>query len=209
MTVMNAPRSAPEIARQWREELMPRGSALGGPNISALMAALADPRETLEGNIASVCREICPADAQALLAGYRDLLGPDPLGRDEGALSETEWRTILQQRWTARGDQRSAFYVALAKDWGIDITIEEPDPPICGAVSCGASECGNEALRFIWVVHLPSGITQAICGVAVCGTVEAAQNDSNHYAKLQAVFRALKPADTEVYFIHEGDWING
>lgn len=209
MNVMNAPRSATDIARQWCEELMPRGSALGGPNISAFMAALADPQETLEGDIASVCRELCPGISGALLADYRDLLGPDPLGRDKGALSETEWRTILQQRWTARGDQRPAFYIALAKSWGIDITIEEPQPPICGVTTCGTQACGNETLRFIWVVVLPSGITQAICGVAVCGAVEAAQNDTNQYASLQAVFRALKPADTEVYFIHEGDWING
>ncbi|MXV65933.1 hypothetical protein GS537_06850, partial [Saccharibacter sp. EH60] len=115
----------------------------------------------------------------------------------------------LQQRWTARGDQRPAFYIALAKSWGIDITIEEPDAPICGVTTCGTQACGDEALRFMWIVHLPSGITQAICGAVQSGRAQCKQNDSNVYAHLQAVFRQLKPADTEVYFIHKGDWIDG
>lgn len=183
-------------------------SAIGGPNIAALMAGLAGSREVLEGDIASVCRELCPGTSNALLADYRELLGPDPLGRDVGPLSDTEWRFILQQRWIARGDQRPAFYIALAKDWGITITIDEPNPPVCGAVSCGGAGCSRQEVRFMWIVHLPTGVQQAICGACVCGGVEANQHNENAYSHLQAVFRALKPADTEVAFIHDGVWIN-
>ncbi|MPW00108.1 putative phage tail protein [Bombella apis] len=207
--VVSAPRTAAEIGREWAEDLLPPGQALRGPNVRALMMALAGPREQLEGDIAALCSEICPASATSLLDDYRRLLGPDPVGRDTGILSDDEWRSVLQQRWTARGDQRPAYYVELAKYWGIDITIEEPDPPVCGAATCGAAECAQEWVRFIWIVQLPTGVLQAICGPAVCGTLEAAQDDTNQYEQLQSVFRNLKPADTEVYFQHDGAWIDG
>ncbi|MXV43898.1 DUF2313 domain-containing protein [Saccharibacter sp. 17.LH.SD] len=209
MVFQTAPRSAEEIGREWSDELLPPGSALRGPNVRAFMTGLAGPRAQLEGDIAAVCSEICPAQAQSLLDGYRRLLGPDPIGRDQGALTDAEWRYVLQQRWTARGDQRPAFYRELAKSWGIDITIEEPEPPICGPAICGLGECAHDWVRFVWIVQLPTGVLQAICGVPMSGTLEAAEDDRNQFQALQSVFWKLKPADTEVYFEHDGEWING
>lgn len=207
--VVSAPRTAAEIGREWADDLLPPGQALRGPNVRALLMALAGPREQLEGDIAALCSEICPTYATSLLDDYRRLLGPDPLGRDTGNLSDDEWRSVLQQRWTARGDQRPAYYMSLAKYWGVNITIEEPDPPVCGSAICGDAECAQEWVRFVWIVQLPTGVLQAISGPAVCGTLEAAQDDTNQYQQLQSVFRLLRPADTEVYFQHDGVWIDG
>lgn len=207
--VVSAPRTAAEIGREWAEDLLPPGPAWDGPNVRAFLHGLAGPRERLEGDVAALCSEICPATSDQLLADYRALLGADPLGRDQGDLTDSEWRYVLQSRWVGRGDQRPAFYIALAQSWGIDITIDEPEPPVCGPTICGAQRCGGETLRFIWIVNLPTGVKQAVCGLPQSGLLEVAQNDTNVYAHLQAVFRQLKPADTEVFFRHDGVWIDG
>lgn len=184
----NAPRSAAEIAREWVDDLLPPGN-LRGPNVRALMRGLAGPREVLEGDVASVCREICPGVASALLADYRALLGDDPFGRDIGNLTDDQWRLLLQQRWTGRGDQRPEYYRNLARQIGVDVTIWEPDAPVVGPTICGTQQLADSPVLFAWIVRLPDSVTEA------------------QLAQLRSVFTLLKPADTDVYFLKKGAWV--
>ncbi|UMM63835.1 putative phage tail protein [Aristophania vespae] len=185
------PRSAAEIAEEWHSDLLPGGPAWHGPNIKSLMHALALPRETLEGDIASIATEICPGTAHLLLDDYRDVLGTDPLGRDENNLTDDEWRALLQQRWTARGNQRPDFYKELAQKLGCDIKLWEPDAPLVGGTICGTKELAAPSVAFQWIVILPDETTD-----------EQAR-------KIRQFFNFLKPADSEVYFLRKGSWFNG
>ncbi|QDH13802.1 DUF2313 domain-containing protein [Formicincola oecophyllae] len=203
-----APRSAGEIAREWVNEFLPQGEAWGGHNLGQLIKALAGPRAVLEADLAGLANELCPGTSVLLFDDYKDLLGPDPWGLDRQALSEAAWRALLQRRWTMRGDQRPAFYIALARYFGADITIDEPWAPYAGRTTCGVSVCAQPIINFCWIVHLPSVPSLAICGAGIAGSCIAGLVQDNPYTDLVRVFRLIKPADTSVYFMDDtGKWL--
>jgi len=180
-------RTATDIAREWLTQLLPSGQAWptdDNSNLAALLSARAISRETLEADIYALTQEISPGTSVLLLDDYQTVLGPDPAGRDTGDLTITQRQNLLQQRWVSAGGQSIAFYVAMGEQYGITLTIEEPDPPICGVARAGASTCGQIALRYQWICDL------------------SADN-----ADLRTAIMLNAPADTIVYFRVAGVWI--
>lgn len=99
--------------------------------------------------------EIDPGQAAWLLPDFERVLGPDPCQNDDLALTDSARRQIALQRWTARGGQSAAYFIALAAAFGITITI---DTDICECI--GEMECGDEIIcspeQFVWRVNLPT-----------------------------------------------------
>lgn len=184
---MLAPRTADQIATQWVEELTPPGSSWSrdrATNLAALYQALAIPRAQLEADIATLTSEIWPGSAVTLLSDYQSLLGPDPLGRDVGDLSQAQLQQLLGQRWVASSGQTFEFYERMAASYGVTITIIEPNPAICGPAVCGEAICSDYTLRFYWIVNM--------------------DQDS---ANLRAAIALNAPADTIVVFMVQGVYV--
>lgn len=201
-------RTAEQIRDEWLRQLFPMGWAWSKSRASN-MAGLLWPCATLsaqfEADVAAVCSEISPARSQVLLTDYEAVLGPDPCGRDALATTDALRRALAQQRWTQSGGQSIAFFKNMAAALGLTITIDEPQPAICGVAVCGVDVCSQIRDRWIWIVNILStdpGIVPdaAICGVAVCGVSVCGDVDvpalTDELALLSCPMQTLKPADT-------------
>lgn len=201
-------RTAEQIRDEWLRQLFPMGWAWPKSRTSN-MAGLLQPYAALsaqfEADVASVYGEISPARSQVLLTDYEAVLGPDPCGRDALATTVALRRALAQQRWTQAGGQSIGFFKDMAAALGLTITIEEPEPAICGEAVCGVDVCSQIRDRWIWIVNIlntaPSIVPQAaICGVAVCGVSVCGDVDeealANEFSLLSCPMQTLKPADT-------------
>jgi|GEM_PF-2053872 len=177
-------RSAEAIRDEWLIDLLPSGAAWPkrhDSNLAGFLMARATTRAALEADIEALNLEISPGTSTLLLNDYHAVLGPDPAGRDAGDLTTTALQALLQQRWTARGDQRISAYVAMGALYGVALTVWEPEPALCGVAICGADVSSQLTDRFVWVVTIP------------------APNEA-----LQTLVRLNAPADTRVVFFYSG-----
>lgn len=105
-------------------------------------------------------------------------------------------RLAVVQKKRLRRKLTRAYFVALAETAGYSITIEEMPP---NAVDYG----GTWSTLYIWRVHAPIGakaITYFTAGDSEAGDLLSNWSDEN---TLEALFNALKPAHTHVYFVYE------
>ncbi|MFT8421701.1 MAG: putative phage tail protein [Gluconacetobacter sp.] len=180
-------RTAEQIRDEWLLQLAPGGAAwpkTRESNLSALMMAFATVRADIEADLAALALEISPGTSTLLLSDYHAVLGPDPAGRDAGTMSTEALQTLLQQRWVSPGGQSIAFYAQLAATYGIEIAIEEPEPPVWGAFAWGAVQFAQPTLRYVWIVHMPAPDTG-----------------------LQKAIALNAPADTAVFFMVNGIYV--
>ena len=99
--------------------------------------------------------------------------------------------------------------LSMAAAVGVTITIDEPEPAICGPAVCGVDVCSQVTDRLVWVVNIQgtgaiAGPEAAICGVGVsgvtvCGDV-LAPVIANEFSLLTCPIQKLAPADTTVVF---------
>ncbi|WP_062105840.1 GH32 C-terminal domain-containing protein [Gluconobacter albidus] len=149
-------RTAAQICAE-RQALLGSGSAWSQSpdgNLPKLLLAMCTPREQLEADIEALADEISPLNSRLLLSDYQTLMGPDPFGRDQGALTTVQMQQLLYTRWVARGGQSIADYVALGQAFGVTLTIEELDQNVFGVAVCGDVFTDGEDI-FVWVVTLP------------------------------------------------------
>lgn len=203
-------RSPEEIRAEWCD-LLPPGSIERSENgnLAKLMLAFCGPVADLEADIATVTSEISPGRAVQLLADYEAVLGPDPCGRDALATTLALRQALAEQRWTASADNSISGLRAYASALGVQITIEEPEPTVCGAAICGVNVCSTVQDRLVWIVNINSsgavsGPDAAICGigasgVTVCGDV-LLPIIANEFVLVSCPLRHLAPADTTVVF---------
>ncbi|CAP56551.1 putative phage tail protein [Gluconacetobacter diazotrophicus] len=205
-------RTADQIVDQWLHQLSPPGRAfpkIAGSNLAGLYRAMALTRAQTEADLDALKLEISPQTSTLLLSDYEAVLGPDPCGRDQLVTTVAERQALDFQRWTYAGGQSIDFYTQMAASVGVTITIDEPEPAICGAAVCGVDVCSQETDRFIWVVNIQPGNTglepeAAICGIGVSGVTVCGDilppAIANEAAMLICPIQTMSPADTTVVF---------
>lgn len=201
-------RSAEQIRDEWLHGLMPPGALTRDldSNLAKLLLSLASPVAQLESDIEAASREISPGCAVQLLADYEDILGPDPCGRDALATTVALRQALAEQRWTASADNSIPGLIAYAAALGVTITIEEPEPAVCGEATCGADVFSTVRDRLIWIIKIEGSGTasanaalsgSATVGVTVYGDV-VEPVIANEFALLSCPLQRLAPADTTV-----------
>ena len=132
-------------------------------------APLADALATAEQRFAAMAPQVDPRLATDFLADYERVLGPDPLGRDQAALTLAARQQLACQRWVFRGGCSPDFYVALAANLGIGITVAEFIDSKCGPTECG-DVLAPEQDELTWLVTMPETlVVEAVCNVSECG----------------------------------------
>lgn len=170
------------------------------PRSDSLLGAVLSPAATLFAEIEQVAEEmidqIDPRTATHTLGDFERVLGPDPCGRDTATLSVAERQQLAHQRWTARGGQSIAYFIALAAKRGVAITIDEVRLTRAGSARAG-DRVANHPNQFNWIVNLPLGQWQvARAGRAVAGD----RTYSFRLADIECDLRRLKPEQTEIFF---------
>jgi len=130
---------------------------------------IADALAKAEQRYDAMFPQVDPRNATDFLPDFERVLGPDPLGRDQGALSLGQRQQLACQRWVFQGGCAPNFYIALAASLGITIGIEEfSDNPTGGCV-CG-DVLAPEADALTWRITMPATLVQeAITGACDCG----------------------------------------
>ena len=120
-----------------------------GKLLSALAAGVAE----VEASAEALTFEVDPRAANLLLEDFERVLGPDPCGRYDLVTTLAERRLIAFQRWTARGGQSEAYFIALCAALGVEATIDTD------IVTQAGFECGDEVIespeQFVWRINLP------------------------------------------------------
>lgn len=165
---------------------------------AAALSPLADGIAVAEASAEAMLPEAVPAGAVELLEDFERVLGPDPCGTAPVTLLGRQ--QLATRRWTARGGQSIAYFVALAATQGIAATITEHPLDNCGRpiTRCGIARCADEGAQFVWTVNLP--IAQrvlAVCGGARVGAVTCNQSEPNG---LECPIGREAPAHTEPVF---------
>ncbi|WP_308719180.1 putative phage tail protein [Komagataeibacter xylinus] len=205
-------RDTQQVLDEWLHGLQPSGwawSKRADSNNAGFMAPFAGTVADLETAIEAMVKEIGPGTSTLLLADYEAVLGPDPCGRDALAETVDQRQALAAQRWLGRGGQRIADYVQMAAQLGVTITIDEPQPAICGEAVCGAAVCSTLDDYFVWVVNIHTGspslvpdaaiCAEAVCGASVCGDVTPPV-DTDAAAMIMCPITRQHQADTDVVF---------
>lgn len=161
-----SPRTAEQIRTEWLEQLFPPGwvwARRPDSNLASLIWPFAVSIAAVEADIAAMANEINPSNSTLLLEDYEAVLGNDPCGKDPALMSLAERQAFDNDRWIGNAGVSWAFFEDLAAKSGVSISIEEPEPPVCGVARCGAARCGTWKLRFVWVVTLPDRNTGLEC----------------------------------------------
>ena len=138
-------------------------------NTAQLFRAPATVLADFEARADALQNQTNPRRAAELLPDYERVRGPDPCTRDASTLSLDERQRIALQRWTGRGGQSVAYFVALAASLGVAITIQEQMVSECGVSVCG-DDLAREGEQFIWLITLPTErLIDAFCGASECG----------------------------------------
>jgi len=182
--------------------LLPIGRAWVRDRTSDLvrtLKAFADAIGTLEQRVAELADEINPATATRLLSSFERVLGPDPCGLDDAGGPLAVRRLAAWRRWTHKGGQSIAWFVALAAGYGISITVETYRPTVAGDELGGPLIMSPE--QFVWTVKLsPLWERPAICGDQVCGDYLGEVGLS----PIECLIRRWAPAHTIVVFDYSG-----
>lgn len=122
--------------------------------LARLLLPLAGEIARFEAAAEALLEEMDPRSAVALLPDWERLLGADPCGRDLMATSLQDRQASAHQRLTMRGTPTPAFFVALAAQLGVAVTIEEAWPFEAGDEA--GAELVPEGEQFSWLVRLPA-----------------------------------------------------
>jgi uncharacterized protein YmfQ (DUF2313 family) len=173
-----APRDTDAVLTDIVVQRLPVGFAWNGDPTSDLglfYRPLADAIASFEGAAQGQLEEVDPRTAVQLLVDYEIVLGPDPAGRDQVMQTVAQRQAVAYQRWTARGGQSIAYFIALGESLGVAVSIaDNPVIPWCGPqTQCGPqTECAQPTDQFFWVVSLPAGNPNS-AGVAALITLYA------------------------------------
>ena len=201
---MGVARSADDVQAELLA-LFPTGWAINTqPDgmVAKFMRPIANELADFEVQAEAQLLEVDQRQANFLLADYERVLGPDPYGRDSTTVTIEQWRQIAYQRWTSRGGQSTAYFIALAASLGVTITITEKRTSACGRSRCGADRTAPTPAQFAWVVSLPRSVVQrARCGAAASGSAFLGLIEPN--AVTPAILRDA-PAQTQPIFSYTG-----
>ncbi len=152
--------------------IAPGGEALPADPSSGfaiLLSAQADALARCEQTWDSMLPQVDPAEAVQFLADFERVLGPDPLGRDQGSLDIGQRQALAAQRWGFNGGCSPSFYQSLAALVGASITITTFASSQTGAAQCGDA-LAPQGDELTWQVTLPASLVfTPVCGAAECG----------------------------------------
>lgn len=164
-------------------------------DFARIFAGAARAIADLEERVASLAEEIDPRTANRFLSGFERVLGADPCGLDDDGSIGLR-RAAAHRRWTRKGGQSPAYFVALAASYGIDITIETYRPVVCGD-ELGAAPLITSPEQFVWTVRLAAMWERPpILGDQVCGDFLGEIGLS----PVECLIRRYAPAHTIVVF---------
>ncbi|WP_336947402.1 putative phage tail protein [Asaia sp. HN010] len=206
-------RSANDILDEWLTQLLPTGAAWpkgADSNLASLLRAMAEPRAQLEADLSALQLEISPRTSVTLLADYEATLGPDPCGRDASVTTIEARQALAYQRWVTVGDNTIDGLIAMAAATGVAITIDEPDPAICGEAVCDIDVCSQITDRFVWAVSLPDRASHMQCMLNQRSPADTApafsyRSDDGDTSR----FHLTPPAGTWMNDTQRPIWING
>jgi uncharacterized protein YmfQ (DUF2313 family) len=189
-------------AEQYKEllkSLLPPGEAFPrdvSTNMDDLLSALAEEWARIEGRGDNLIVESLPATASELLSDWERVAGlPDKCA---GTLETTMQgrRNALVSKLTSTGGQSRAYFVAIAKALGYEITITEFRP-----FRAGLSQAGDPLTNGDWVYTwrvnaAETTIIEFRAGLSAAG--EALRTWGND--TLECKINLLKPAHTIALF---------
>ncbi len=171
-----------------------------GTELQKLFTVLAQAIWRVEAQTVDLKWELNPATASKLLDGFERVLGPDPCGLDDLSASLAVRQLQAWRRWTRKGGQSAAYFIALAASYGFTITITTYRPVVCGD-ELGASPLIESPEQFVWTIRLALVWERpAICGDQVCGDFLGEIGLS----PVECLIRRYAPAHTIPVFDYSG-----
>lgn len=183
------------LADQLRLLLPPVSYDGSAPTLSATIEAEAAGLGLADDKAESAYSAIFPDSGEGLSDWERVLALPDPclLGVPQSG-SQRVQAVVSKLQW--RGGQSKAFFIALAKSLGYDISISTFRPARAGIAVAGDPVYGGD-WSFTWRVNaLAVSITYARAGIARSGDPVAAWGNRN----LECRLGQMKPAESILLF---------
>lgn len=182
-------------------EKVPNGWALGlrGGVLDVVFEGGASGIAQVEADAEALMLETDPRTANKLLEDFERCLGPDPCGRDLDARTVEQRQRLAHQRWTATGGQSIPYFVRVAANLGVSITIEEFWPSRAGVLRAG-QRLRPEGCQFVWRVNIPGLVTviNFRAGVSRAGH----RLGTFQLSSIECELRRIKPAHTHVVFAY-------
>lgn len=170
--------------------------------LTKLLAGWADEFARLDTRAMRLIEEADPRTTEELLPDWERVLGlPDPCMPDGAGLQQR--RAAVTARLTGIGGQSRVYFIGLAADLGVEITITELQPFRCGTGECGDTIFDPEVV-FTWQVNLPADVARVVqfrMGESTAGE-RLLEMD---VGALECLFSRLKPAHTQVVFASPED----
>ncbi len=159
-------------------QLLPKGKlwerVLDG-RLGQVLHALADEFARVHDRAQDALTEADPRTADEMLEGWERVAGLDGDGTDD------ERRAVLHAHLVARGGQSSTYYIGLAANLGVEVTIETVTPFRVDAATV-ETPLYEDPWAFVWWVTGPA---------TTSATVQA---------QVEALVELHKPAHTIVHF---------
>lgn len=181
------------------QALLPQGAAWPRePDavLTAVLTAMADGLARAHNRALDLIEEADPRTTLELLADWERVCGlPDLCAGPSATIAGRRAQVIA--RLTATGGQSPAYYVALAKAMGFDITITERRARYHGRRTCG-TPYGDQSMQYVWEVHLPPDtVVPRRYGQGFAGEPYATWGAQ----ALMCLLDRLKPAHTIIWYV--------
>ena len=182
-------------ADQLRLLLPPVSYDGSAPNLSAAIEAEANALIQADVSADRVYSAIFPDSGEGLSDWERVLALPDPcLIGVQQSVGQRVQAVVSKMQW--RGGQSKAFFIALAKSLGYDITITTFRPARAGLARAGDPINGGD-WSFTWRVNAPAvTVSYARAGIAGAGDPLAAWGNKS----LECRLRQMMPAESILLF---------
>ncbi|MNO46240.1 hypothetical protein D3C76_365240 [compost metagenome] len=153
--------------REGLRELLPPGPAFDPelqPDVESLLASLAPELARVDQALEGLQLELNPATVDALLTDWETYLGLPDACTVPGSQTPEQRRQAVLDKLTASGAPQVAYYLRLAKQAGVTVTIEEFRPARVGPTVTGDFLYGDD-WSWAWLASAP---------LEAYGTAEAA-----------------------------------
>jgi uncharacterized protein YmfQ (DUF2313 family) len=194
-------RAAPDLYRRMLAALLPPGAAWPrdpDSNMGRLLDAAAQELARVHNRQVDLVEEDDPRTASELLGAWETEVGlPDLCTGAEGATVQ-ERRQAVHAKLTSRGGQSRAYFIALARSLGYEVTIKEFRPLRAG-FKAGAP-CCDTPWQFVWRVQAPAATVRRFTAGSKAGEPLAAWGNKT----LECACRRRAPAHTLVQFGYGG-----
>lgn len=183
------------LGNQLRLLLPPVSYDGSAPNLSAAIEAEANALNLADVKADEVYSAIFPDSGEALADWERVLALPDPclIGVPQSVGQRVQ---AVISKMQGRGGQSKAFFIALAKSLGYDITITTFRPARAGQARAGDPLYGGD-WAFTWRVNAPAvTVNYARAGISGAGDPLAAWGNKS----LECRLSQMKPAESILLF---------